>query len=562
MPLAPALPLIGGWRKQMAQIIDLNGNPIVSEQLEDTQTARLGHLQSEWENHPTRGLTPPKLAHILQLAEQGDITAQHEMFADMEEKDAHLYSVLQTRRLAISQLDWSVAEPEHATAEEKNEAALVREALQCLELEDVLFDMTDAIGHGFAALELQWGQVERMRLPLAATFRPQGWFKTPVHTGGTGGVPGLDRNELRLRDNSADGEALWPLGWILHTHRSRSGYLARTGLFRVLAWPWLFKNFAVRDLAEFLEIYGLPLRLGTYNPNNADDKARATLMRAVVGIGHDAAAIIPEGMQIEFKEAAKGDNLPFDAMVGLMERSMSKAVLGGTLTSGEGEHGTQALGNVHNELRHDLAKSDARQLASTLTRQLIYPLLAVNRGRSSLQRCPRLVLDCQEPHDLSRMAESLPKLVDMGMRIKLDWAHEKLKIPRAADGDAVLQPSVQAQPGLAALAQKKNPGGRLDTLKAQRTAQRPSPAAGSAETAEADALDTLTEAMLDEWQAESDPLQQAVLQALKASSSLAEFRAAVEQRVAEVDPGELADLIGRGAFVARLWGNLHANRQS
>ena len=29
-------------------------------------------------------------------------------------------------------------------------------------------------------------------------------------------------------------------------------------------------------------------------------------------------------------------------MIGLMERSTSKAVLGGTLTSGEGEHGTQA----------------------------------------------------------------------------------------------------------------------------------------------------------------------------------------------------------------------------
>ena len=91
----------------------------------------------------------------------------------------------------------------------------------------------------------------------------------------------------------------------MHTHRSRSGCIARTGLFRVLAWPWLFKNFAVRDLAEFLEIYGLPLRLGTYNPNTSDDKARATLLRAVIGIGHDAAAIVPEGMKIEFKEAAR-----------------------------------------------------------------------------------------------------------------------------------------------------------------------------------------------------------------------------------------------------------------
>ena len=38
---------------------------------------------------------------------------------------------------------------------------------------------------------------------------------------------------------------------------------------------------------------------------------------------------------------------------------------------------------MHNELRHDLKKSDARQLATTLTRQLVYPILAVNRGRTS-----------------------------------------------------------------------------------------------------------------------------------------------------------------------------------
>ena len=213
------------------------------------------------------------------------------------------------------------------------------------------------------------------------------------------------------------------------TRTSRSSYIARTGLFRVLAWPWLFKNFAVRDLAEFLEIYGLPLRLGTYNPNTSDDKARATLLRAVIGIGHDAAAIVPEGMKIEFKEAAKGESTPFDSMIGLMERSTSKAVLGGTLTSGEGEHGTQALGKVHNELRHDLKKSDARQLATTLTRQLVYPILAVNRGRTSLHRCPRLVLDTQQPEDIKLLADSLPKLVNMGMRIKSGLGAQQAQDP-------------------------------------------------------------------------------------------------------------------------------------
>ena len=88
---------------------------------------------------------------------------------------------------------------------------------------------------------------------------------------------------------------------------------------------------------------------------------------------------------------------------------------------------------MHNELRHDLKKSDARQLATTLTRQLVYPILAVNRGRTSLHRCPRLVLDTQQPEDIKLLADSLPKLVNMGMRIKADWAHSKLKIPMAEE---------------------------------------------------------------------------------------------------------------------------------
>ncbi|MFY3695964.1 phage portal protein family protein, partial [Achromobacter xylosoxidans] len=130
----------------------------------------------------------------------------------------HLFSVMQTRRLTVSQLDWSIEPPANATSAEQDEAAFVTEVLQGLEMEDILFDMTDAVGHGFSPIELGWDTIEKTRMPVTATFRPQGWFRTPIS-------PGLDRNELRLRDNSADGESLWPFGWIMHTHRSRSGYI-------------------------------------------------------------------------------------------------------------------------------------------------------------------------------------------------------------------------------------------------------------------------------------------------------------------------------------------------
>lgn len=530
----------------MTQIVDQYGQPIASQQaLSEPQSARLAQLRSEWENHPSSGLTPPRLAMILRQAEQGDMTAQHELFADIEEKDAHLFSEMQKRRMAPQTVEWSIEPPEDATADEKNDAAWLREVVQeAGDFEDILFDMSDAVGHGFSPLELQWDRIEGQQLITGLTHRPQGWFKTSA-------MPGDDRNALRLRGDSAEGEALWPFGWLVHRHRARSGYLARTGLYRVLVWPFLFKSYAVRDLAEFLEIYGLPMRLGTYGPNaTAQDKA--TLLRAVVDIGHNAAAIVPQGMLIDFKNAAQGDNKSFDAMISLMERMESKAILGGTLTSGEGEHGTQALGNVHNEVRHDLMKSDVRQYASTIRAQLFYPLLAVNKGRTSLRRCPRLVFDTQEAEDVAAYAEALPGLVGLGMRIKRSWAHDKLKIPEAAEGETDVLGLAEPQ----TLRQLEADGRRAaaDTRRQALALNRAQPGAA----APADELDGLADAMMGEWiDAAGDELRQPLEAALSQATSYEDFQAALEAGLASLAPERLVDLLARGQFAARMWGKLN-----
>lgn len=523
----------------MARIVDQWGKPIEREALREPQTSRLAQLRSEWENHPSRGLTPAKLAKIMQWAEQGDLIAQHELYQDIEEKDGHIFSCMQTRRLALQSLDWDVVAPENPTPEEEELTQYAKDALLGIQdFDDVLFDLTDAIGHGFAALELEWGTVGGAKLPLRATHRSQSWFTTPRLMGG-------DRNELRLRDGTADGSPLWPFGWVVHRHKSRSGYVARSGLYRMLVWPFLFKNYAVRDLAEFLEIYGLPLRLGTYSPA-ATDQDKATLLRAVVGIGHDAAAIIPEGMVIDFKSAAQGDNKAFDAMISHMERVISKVVLGGTLTSGEGQNGTQALGKIHNEVRHDILKSDARQVGSTVTRDVIYPVLAINRGVTSLARCPRLVLDTQEPEDVKLYADAIPKLTGVGMRIPVAWAHEKLKIPQADAKEPVLHPERKdVAPG--------PEGGTGDPVQQER--QRL--ARLRAQVENADALDELAAEMLDEWQAGMGELIDPVEQALANATSFEDFSRALEAGLATIAPDKLIDLLARGTFAARVWGQLN-----
>lgn len=514
----------------MASLLDQFGRPIERAALTEPQSSRLGHLAQEFATHPSRGLTPPRLARILEDAEQGNIVAQHDLFMDMEEKDGHIFAEMSKRKRALLTLDWAIVPPRNPSKAEEDEAAWVREMLLDVpNLEDVFLDALDGIGHGFSALEIEW-QTGSEWLPKSITHRPQSWFQ----------LDRADRNRLLLRDFSADGAELQAFGWVVHTHRAKSGYLARGGLHRVLSWPYLFKNYSVRDLAEFLEIYGLPLRLGKY-PTGASDTEKATLLRAVAGIGHNAAGIIPEGMMIEFQEAAKGTQEPFEAMMRWCESTVSKCVLGGTLTSqADGKSSTNALGNVHNEVRHDLLVSDASQLASTITRDLVYPLLAINRGIRDPRRLPRLQFDTREPEDLQLYAESLPKLVGVGLQIPTNYVHDKLRIPEAKKGEAVL--SVVSPP-------PKTAAERAALMAALKGRSALTTGAG-----DRDEFDQLGDDMASEWERVTDPLL-APIEALAATcTSFDEFKTRLPEAVGQMDTAALTELLARGLNVAHLYG--------
>ena len=346
-------------------LLDHNGNPIQLEELDEPQTSRLVSLHNQVAGHPSRNLTPARLNTILEAAENGDLIAQHELFRDMEERDGHVFAELSKRKRAVIKLSWDVLPPRNPSKEEEQATAYVKELLLDMpDLEDLFFDALDGVAHGFSAIELEWNRVGKDWTIINAQHRPQTWFQ-------------LDRAQhttLNLRDGTLDGAALRPFGWLLHIHKAASGYTSRSGLGRVLVWPYLFKHFSVGDLAEFLDIYGLPLRIGKY-PSNASDTEKATLWRAVAGIGHNAAGVIPASMAIEFEEAAKGSEKPFETMIKWCETTQSKAILGSTLTSTTDATGLgSGVAEIHNEVRLDIRDSDARQIAGTLTRQLLAPL--------------------------------------------------------------------------------------------------------------------------------------------------------------------------------------------
>ncbi|HZF97845.1 MAG TPA: DUF935 domain-containing protein [Pseudoxanthomonas sp.] len=450
-----------------SRILGSDGQPIRLDALNEPQTSRVMHLHQEWQGHPAKGLTPSKLTSILLAAEQGDVIAQYELFEDMEERDGHILSEMGKRRRAVSGLDWDVVPPPNPTPEEEKAADALKAILQGIEdIEGALFDTTDAIGKGFVCQEFDgWDRVDGYWMPKAIVHRPQSWFR--LYRG--------FQQEVRLRDNSTDGAPLQPFGWITHTHKARSGYLERANLFRALVWPYLFKNYSVADLAEFLEIYGIPLRIGKYPPG-AGEKEKLTLLRALVQIGHNAAGIIPDGMSLDFHDTADGDAAAFQLMMDWCERTVSKVILGATLTS-QADRGsnTNALGNVHNEVRKELRDADAKQIAASWSRDLVYPVAALNGlAPNGYRRCPRFKLDIAEAKDITVYAEALPKLKSAGMRISKKWAHEEMGIPEAESDDDVLG-GVQPPTDPAATAAATAKHGRVAALAAIGEANRDAP---------------------------------------------------------------------------------------
>jgi phage gp29-like protein len=526
----------------MAKILDQYGNPIRIE-LAASQTSTLLELHREVAGHPTRGITPARLNSILERAERGDLIAQHELFREIEERDGHVFAELSKRKRAVIKLSWDVIAPRNPDKSEEEATAYVKELLLDMpDLEDMFFDALDAIAHGFAAIEYDWARVGGDWTIVHASHRPQTWFQFDRDT----------RTELRLRDGSPDGAPLRPFGWMLHIHKAISGYTVRSGLARVLVWPYLFKQFSVSDLAEFLDIYGLPLRIGKY-PINASEIEKATLWKAVAGIGHNAAGVIPASMAVEFEEAAKGSEKPFEAMIKWCEQTQSKAILGSTLTSTTEATGLgSGVAEIHNEVRLDIRDSDCKQLAGTITRDLIYPLLAINKGWANFRRCPRIIFDVTESEDIKTYADALPKLVAIGMKIPTQWAHETLKIPMPeTDKDEVLSATKSAA--------EEEPEEEEEAEEPKARAEAKAVLAARADTRSGDmglgdmgalvaAVDLLKPADLDE---QMQALMQPFVEAIMRADSFEAAEAALAAALDEQEPGALARALSAAGFAAR-----------
>lgn len=394
----------------------------------------LPRVEDTFRDYPSAGLTPSRLAAILRDADAGSLSASMQLFEEMEEKDPHLYAVANTRRLALTGLDWQVISAaqvsegvDRAAADEA--AAFCREVLGALEaLDEGLQHLSLALGRNIAVAELVWEQINgEFRIVDLAPID----FARMV-------FDDLDHPRVLTAQEPTDGMELTPHKFVVHTPHNVSGHPARGGLLRVTAMAYLAKNLALKDWMIFSEIFGMPVRIARYEPS-ATSEEKKELLHMLEALGSNAAGIFSRAVDLQIVEANRGtQGPPYEKLVDFLNREMSKAWLGQTLTTDvAGVSGVLSATMVHEQVRKDIRADDIRKEGRTIRRDVLTPLARFKFGPEV--PAPYFARKPQRPQNLEELGAVLDTAVNrLGVLVPTAWAHETLGIPQPNEGEAVL----------------------------------------------------------------------------------------------------------------------------
>jgi phage gp29-like protein len=523
-------------QSEMTGLLDHRGNPIRKDVLtREVAGPVLAGVRSPVAGYPADGMNPVRLASILRGADQGEPLSYFELAEQIEERDLHYVGTLGTRKRAVAQISASVVAASDAAADVAM-ADVVRDWLDRDELADETFDILDAVGKGVSFTEIIWDTSEGQWRPTRLEWRDPRWFtfdrkdgRTPLLRGGEEGVGAP--------------APLEPFKFITHQVRAKSGLPIRSGIARIAAWAWMFKAFTQRDWAIFTQTYGQPVRIGKFAPG-ASDSDRATLYRAVANIAGDCAAIIPQGMEIEFVESgnvAAGSEL-YEKRADWLDRQVSKAVLGQTNTTDAQAGGLgSAQASVHNDVRRDIETSDAKGLAATLNRDLVRPWIDLEYGPQ--KKYPRIVIEKPEAEDLKALADTLERLVSMGLEVDQGQVRDKFGWAEPTAGARLLGPRTPAAPPPPPPAP-------------------PTPALQSQQAPHAEPADLIGDQLVDDTAADVDGWFDELRSMMSAARSLPELGEMVRSAYPQLDSSAIAAKIAGGLTAAHAAGRSDQDDES
>lgn len=519
-----------GNKKDTAEKIELNTlkeeNIKLKKELTEEEVAPsvTSILQPSFADTVAYNLTPNKLYEIIQGLKVGDAMEFLTLAEEMEEKDLHYRSVIGTRKSQVVSLESQILPSDDSEKSQEIVEAIRRDILQASWYENMKMDLLDALAKGFSVCEIIWTSKDGRWIPKDVKHRDPRFFS-------------YDRETMsHIVFNKAGEEIeLTPNKFIIHEPKLKSGLNTKSGLALPCAYYTLIKSFDVAGWAAFAQVYGYPLRIGRYG-RNANENDRKVLRQAIASLGKDAGAIIPDSMKIEIINGVSGSTGNadlYERLADWADKQISKCVVGQTMSTDA--EGGQYKGDLHNEIRMELKRSDAKQLSATIFRDLIVPYIKFNFGEQ--KEYPKFNIIVPKPEDTTGLVNAVKELVPLGFKVKVDDLYGKIGLTKPEEGDEVLSYTPETP--------STSPD--INTqLNSENT---------SIEQEDDDEIDELRDDELSDWEPVMEPFYKALAKAADECSSFDEFKAKLLnlEKEFELMPG-MAEKIAIATFKARALG--------
>jgi len=477
--------------------------------------------RSLWGGGLVRGLTPGRLAQILDSVRQGETPAEYlEIAQELEQRDLHYRSVLATRKHAVEGLELFVQPASDGTEDKKIAQAVETDILNHPDMMDLRKNALDALGKGFSVNEIIWDTSGKAWKPKTFKFRDPRWFQYDKDSG-----------VLCLREIYGNGLIeLAQFKYIVHEPNLLAGNPITSGLSFTALFYWLIKTYDITSWAAFVDRFGYPVRLGKYG-KKATQADIDTLRRAVAAIGSDVGAVIPDSMLIDIIEAKTtgANSLVYQSLAEWVNKELSKLVLG-QVASAEGTPG--ALGNQQGqeEVRQDICRADAMQFDQTINRDLVIPYVMFNFGER--EAYPKIKTKLVETKNVQLIVDSVAKLVPLGLKVDKAQMLGLLGLAAAADDDDVLAPPSQGM----FMPSELNSAVSLNAEAAPQEMDIDEPP-------EADGFTQITDEIADVLE-----------KACEKATDLNSLKKELEKLVTAWEPDKIAEIIAIATFKARVQG--------
>ncbi|MDD9911644.1 MAG: DUF935 family protein [Alphaproteobacteria bacterium] len=323
------------------------------------------------------------------------------------ERDAHAQAVLQKRKMALVSYPWELTAASDS-AEDKRARDLVEDQLLAMDFNQICLNTLDGLLKGFSVGEVMWKNINGTFTVTDIKSRDPNRF-----------VFDLD-SKLRIKtiENMFDGEDLPDRKFIVHSFNSKYENPYGCGLGSILFWPVFFKRNGIKFWLTFADKFGNPTAIGKY-PTSASPEERRTLEDALAALSNQTGITMPEGMMLEFIEAKRSGTVQtYESLCNYMDKQISLAVLGETLSTDIGSSGSRAASETHNDVRLELTQGDGNLLAGTFNNSFIKWVTEVNLPHATP---PILSWDITEQEDLNARAERDTKVYGMGFKPSVEY---------------------------------------------------------------------------------------------------------------------------------------------